>query len=52
MRVVDYNSMREKSLYRTADRYAWCVKDKSDGTGKSCRRAFSKLFYDNSVTVE
>ena len=44
--------MREEGLYITADRYVWCVRDNSDGTGKSCRRVFSKLLYDNSATVE
>ena len=43
--------MREEGLQITADRYVWCVRDKSDGIRKSCGRAFSKLFYDNSATV-
>ena len=44
--------MREEGLQITADRYVWCVRDKSDGIGKSCRSVLSKLLYDNSVTVE
>ena len=52
MRFVDQKSLREECPHITAGRHAWCVRDESDGIEKSCCRGVSKLFYDNSATVE